>query len=105
MTNATCHRLFEILADGVSDQIHIDAAELASSVDLDQGQELTWLASALIGGSTVHIFFCEADGEEEQFINTQHGHGGLLIGFTGPFRSYAEAQADAGPAPEGWIEV
>lgn len=91
--------------DGVADQMHIEAAELASGVDLDEGQELTLLASSGGGGATVHIFFCEADGEEEQFINTQHGDGGLLVGFSGPFQSYAEAKRDAGPVPDGWTEV
>jgi hypothetical protein len=105
MMSTTCQQFLDILADGVADQICIDAAELASSVDLDAGQELTWLASTRINGTTVHIFFCEADGEEEQFINTQHGHGGLLIGCTGPFPSYAQAKRDAGPAPQGWTEV
>jgi hypothetical protein len=103
--NATCEKLFGLLADGVADQICIDAAELASSVDLDDDQELTWLASSRIDGTVVHIFFCEADGEQEQFINTQHGEGGLLIGFTGPFQSYAEAKGDAGPSSQGWTEV
>jgi hypothetical protein len=105
MMNTTCEKLFEILSDGISDQIRIDALELASSVDLDEGQVLTWLASACIDGALVHIFFCEADGEDEQFINTQHAVGGQLIGFTGPFFSYAEAKRDAGPVPEGWTEV
>jgi len=102
--NTTCEKLFEILADGVTDQIRIDAVQLAASVDLDEGQELTWLASTRIDGSLVHIFFCEADGEDEQFINTLHGDGGQLIGFCGPFLSYVEAKRDAGPAPDGWTE-
>lgn len=105
MTNATCEKLIEVLTDGITDQIRIGAEELASSVDLDDGQELTWLASSFIDGAVVHIFFCEADGEDEQFINTLHADGGQLIGFTGPFLSYAEAKRDAGPAPEGWTEV
>jgi hypothetical protein len=103
--NATCEKLLEILSDGITDQIRIDAWELASSVDLADGQELTWLASSYIDGALVNIFFCEADGEDEQFINTRHGDGGQLIDFTGPFLSYAEAKCDAGPAPEGWTEV
>ncbi len=105
MMNATCEKLFEILNDGITDQIRIGALELASSVDLDDGQELTWLASSLIDGALVNIFFCEADGEDEQFINTLHVDGGQLVGFTGPFLSYAEAKRDAGPVPEGWTEV
>jgi hypothetical protein len=105
MMNATCEKLFEILSDGITDQICINADELASSVDLDDGQELTWLASSFIDGALVNIFFCEVDGEDEQFINTQHSDGGQLIGFTGPFLSYAEAKRYAGPAPEGWTEV
>lgn len=91
--------------DGVADQMRMEAAELASGIDLDEGQELTWLASSGGGGARVHIFFCEADGEDEQFINTQHGDGGLLVGFSGPFQSYAEAKRDAGPVPDGWTEV
>ena len=105
MMNATCAKLFEILTDGITDQIRIDALELASSVDLDDGQELTWLASSLIDGAMVNIFFCEADAEDEQFINTLHVGGGQLVGFTGPFLSSDEAKRDAGPAPEGWTEV
>jgi hypothetical protein len=105
MMNATCQKLMEVLTDGITDEIRIDAVELASSVDLDDGLELTWLAASVVGGTLVNIFFCEADGEDEQFINTQHAKGGQLIGLTGPFLSYAEAKRDAGPAPEGWTEV
>jgi hypothetical protein len=105
MMNATCEKLIEILTDSITDQICIDALELASSVDVDDGQELTWLASSFIDGTLVNIFFCEADGEDEQFINTLHADGGQLVGLTGPFLSYAEAKRDAGPAPEGWTEL
>jgi hypothetical protein len=104
MVNAACQKLFDILNDGVADGICISAGELASSVDLDAGQELTWLASSRIEGARVHIFFCEAEGEDEQFITTQHGDGGLLIGFAGPYRSYAEAKRMAGHPPLGWTE-
>jgi hypothetical protein len=104
MTNDTCQKLFEILTDGLADEICIGAEELASSVDLDEGQVLTWLASATMDGTMVHVFFCEADGEDEQFINTLHGDGGQLIGFTGPFNSYAQAKRDAGLA-EAWSEA
>jgi hypothetical protein len=105
MMNATCHKLFEILSDGVADQICIGAEDLASGVDLDAGQQVTWLATAKVAGSTVHIFFCEAEGEDEQFVNTLHGHAGQLIDFSGPFRSYAEARREAAPASAGWTEI
>ena len=103
--NATCQQLFDILSDGVTDAICIRAEELACSVDLEPGQELTWLASARIEGALVHIFFCEAEDEDEQFILTQHGAGDLLIGFNGPYRSYAEAKRMAGHPPLGWTEA
>lgn len=102
--NATCQQLFDILRDGVTDAICISATELACSADLDPGQELTWLASARIEGALVHIFFCEAEGEDEQFLLTQHGAGGLLIGFSGPYLSYAEAKRMAGQPSSGWTE-
>ncbi len=102
--NATCQQLFDILSDGVTDAICISAVGLACSVDLEPGQELTWLASARIEGALVHIFFCEAEGEDEQFLLTQHGVGGLLIGFSGPYLSYAQAQRMAGNPSAGWTE-
>jgi hypothetical protein len=102
--NATCQRLLDLLNDGLADAICITAQELVLGVDLDPGQQLTWLASARIDGALVHIFFCEADGEDEQFILTQHGAGGLLIGFAGPCLSYGEAKRMAGHPLLGWTE-
>jgi hypothetical protein len=104
MMNATCQLLFEVLGDGIADAICISAQELAASVDLDPGQELTWLASSRIEGALVHIFFCEAEAEDEQFVLTRHGSGDLLIGFDGPCLSYAEAKRMAGHPPGGWVE-
>ena len=102
--NATCQQLLDILGDGVADAICISAQELAASVDLAPGQELTWLASARVDGASVHIFFCEAEGEDEQFLLTRHGAAGLLISFEGPYLSYAEAQRRAGHPAGGWTE-
>lgn len=102
--NTTCQHLFDILGNGVADAICISAEELASGVDLDPGQQLTWLASARMEGTLVHIFFCEAEGEDEQFLLTRHGAGGLLLGFEGPCLSYAEARRRAGQPSHGWTE-
>jgi hypothetical protein len=52
--NATYEKLLEILSDGITDQIRIEAWELACSVDLSDGQELTWLASSNIDGALVN---------------------------------------------------
>lgn len=103
--NATTEKLIEVLNDGVTDQIRIDAAELARSVDLEAGQLITWLSTARVKPEWVHIFFCEADGEDEEFLSTRHDEVGLLLGHDGPFRSFEEAKRMAGAADEGWLDV
>jgi hypothetical protein len=105
--NPASQKLITILDDGVADEICISAAELADSVDLDPGQQLTWLASTWRARCQVHIFFCESDSEDddEEFINTRHDERGRLLEFSGPFASYAEAKRMAGPTSEGWTEV
>lgn len=103
--NATTEKLIEVLNDGVTDQIRIDAAELARSVDLEAGQVITWLSTARLDPERVHIFFCEADGEEEEFLSTRHDEAGLLLGYDGPFRSFEEAKRMAGAAGVGWLDV
>lgn len=103
--NATTEKLIEVLNDGVTDQIRIDAAELARSVDLEAGQVITWLSTARIEPEWVHIFFCEADGEDEEFLSTRHDEAGLLLGHDGPFGSFKEAKRMAGAAGVGWLDV
>lgn len=103
--NATTEKLIDVLNDGVTDQIRIDAAELARSVDLEAGQLITWLSSARLKPEWVHIFFCEADGEDEEFLSTRHGDGGLLVGFEGPYRSFEEAKRIAGGPDRAWVDM
>lgn len=103
--NATTEKLIEVLNDGVTDQIRIDAAELARSVDLEAGQVITWLSTAQLDPERVHIFFCEADGEDEEFLSTRHDEAGLLLGYDGPFCSFEEAKRMAGAAGLGWLDV
>ncbi len=103
--NATTEKLIEVLNDGVADQIQIDAAELARSVDLEAGQLITWLSTARLKAEWVHVFFCEADGEDEEFLSTRHDEAGMLLGYDGPFRSFNEAKRMAGSADVGWSDV
>lgn len=103
--NPTTQRFFEVLTDGVTDQICIDADELAVGVDLAPGQTLTWLASASVAGEQVHVFFCECDDDAEEFMLTRHGAAGQLIAFDGPYLTFAEAQRQAGPADAGWTDA
>lgn len=104
--NPTSQRFIDILNDGVTDAICIDGGELADGVDLDVGQEVTWLAWARAADETVNLFFCESDdGHDEEFVLTRHADDGLLVGFDGPYRTLAEARLRSGVAAEAWIEV
>jgi hypothetical protein len=103
--NATSQIFLSVLEDGISDAIHIAAQELADSVDLQNGQTLTWLCSARVATDWVHVFFCETADDDEEFVLTRHAPDGLLLAAEGPFTSLALARGQAGPAPEGWIEA
>lgn len=88
------------------DALRIDAADLASSLDLGHGQSLTWLSSAHCEDSGDHLFlyFCDAPDEDEEIVLTRHASDLTLIDCAGPYRSFLEAKKLSGIALEDWVD-
>lgn len=105
--NRTSQKLLEILEDGISDEICLDAAELADSVDLDPGQSLCWLGSANVDGTVWHMFFCESElsEEDEEFVTTCHDDDARLLSYGGPYRTLEQARRSTAAAAKDWIDA
>ena len=100
MTYSCCERLLLVLAD----QACIRADDFAHACDLAEGESIALLSTALSGGVKVSLFFCEAPDEEPGFVLAFQGDADILLDYSGPFASFAEAQSAAGVARDQWVD-
>ncbi len=81
------------------------AADASSYVELDEAEDIRWVASTWIDPNMLYIFACISPVCQPEYLITYHSDGGFFAGWTGPWGSLIEAKQSVGEAPEGWTDT
>ena len=78
------------------------ADEFPSDTPLADGQSVDLAASTYANGIMIYLWQVMSEGEETQFIRSDHSDGGVTVFCGGPWRTLKEATDACGECPEGW---
>ena len=68
-------KLRDALKEASRDGESISGDDLSSCIELEDTEEVEWVASTYMEPSLVNIYVCRAQGEPETFLASQHGDG------------------------------
>ena len=103
--NATATRLLEALCEAMRGNEAMSGDDVPDVIELEDGEEVEWVASTYAHEQLINLFVCRAAGEPETLLATEHGDRGVLQSVDGPWGSVEAAKASYGPVPEGWSDL
>ena len=103
--NATATRLLEALHEARRGTEAMSGDEVPGLIELEDGEEVEWVASTYAHEQLINLFVCRAEGEPETVLATEHGDRGVVQSVDGPWGSVRAAKASYGPVPEGWSDL
>lgn len=103
--NSTAVKLRDALKEAGRDGESISGDDVPNYIELEDTEEVEWVASTYIEPSLVNIYVCRAQGEPETFLASQHGDEGALDLVDGPWASLKAAKASFGRVREGWSDL
>lgn len=103
--NKLAQRLIVELTQSCRDEISVDATDVESMLDLDEGESITWVSSTWIEPELVNLFTCAEGQEPISVVATHHGDRGVLMRVSDAFETVAATKEYYGNVPEGWTDM
>lgn len=103
--NSLAKRLMVALKEARSDVQSLDATDVESFLEIEDGEAVAWVASNWIEQELINIFVCSTGAEPKTAIATHHGERGVLQNFGGPWDSVESAKSSFGEVPEAWTDL
>lgn len=76
--NATATRLLEALHEARRGTEAMSGDEVPGLIELEDGEEVEWVASTCAHEQLINLFVCRAEGEPETVLATEHGDRGVV---------------------------
>ena len=103
--NATAKRLLEALHEACRSGEAMSGDEVPDLIELEEGEEVEWVASTYAHEQLINLFVCRAAGKPDTVLATEHGDRGVVQSMDGPWGSVEAAKASYGRVPEGWSDL
>jgi hypothetical protein len=103
--NTLAQKLMVELKQASRDEESLDATDVESILESEDGKSVRWVSSTWIEPELVNLFVCSAGAEPITVIATHHGDRGVLERVSGPWKSFASAKKSFGKVREGWSDM
>jgi hypothetical protein len=103
--NSTAIKLRDALKEASRGQESLSGDDIPGYIELEDTEEVEWVASTYIEPALVNIFVCRAAGEPVTLLSCQHGDRGSVDLVDGPWATLKAAKASFGRAREGWTDL
>ena len=99
-----CTRLLEELNDCIENERDFDCTIFPEDTRLEENEKVDWITQTFIEPHMINIYQVTDSKGSTNYISSDHGDGGIVVGAGGPWSTVTQAKNAYGEAPEGWLQ-